>query len=53
MTDIYFKKDTGVIFKFQRGSHDLANCKSRFTECDESGKAIVTGKKKKAGVKNG
>ena len=48
---VYFKKNTGVIFKFQSGSHDLANCRERFAECDKNGKAVVKKTAKKKGDK--
>jgi len=51
MADVYFKKNTGVIFKFQSGSHDLANCRERFAECDKNGKALVKKTAKKKGDK--
>jgi len=47
MIGIYFKKDTGVVFEFRNGSHDLANCRERFTECDINGKAIAKKTSKK------
>ena len=51
MADIYFKKNTGVIFKFQSGNHDLANCRERFSECDVNGKALAKKPTKKKGDK--
>ena len=43
---MYFKKDSGVVFEYDKNRHDLDSLKERFVECDKEGKAVKKEKKK-------
>ena len=45
--NIYFKKDSGKVFKYDETRHDLDSLKERFKECDENGKEKEAKKKAK------
>jgi|TARA_X000001388_G_C2137049_1_gene87211 hypothetical protein len=45
---MYFKKESGIIFEYDKERHDLKSLKERFVECDKDGKEIKKKKDKKA-----
>lgn len=46
--EMYFKKESGIIFEYDKERHDLKSLKERFVECDKDGKEIKKKKDKKA-----
>ena len=45
--NMYFKKQDGSIFEFDRSRHNLESLKNRFQECDADGKSKKKQKKAK------
>ena len=46
MADVYYKKPSGVVFKYQAGRMRKSSCDEKYTLCDIGGKAIQKAKKK-------
>ena len=40
MADVYYKKPSGEVFKYQAGRMKKSSCDTKYTECDAKGKAI-------------
>ena len=53
MSDIYYKKPNGEVFRYEAGRMKKDSCDAKFTLCDKNGKAIAKAKKevKKKGAK--
>lgn len=43
---MYFKKDSGIVFEYDKNRHDLNSLKQRFVECDKDGNEVKKEKKK-------
>tara|TARA_Y100000310_G_scaffold228337_1_gene230657 strand:+ start:66 stop:221 length:156 start_codon:yes stop_codon:yes gene_type:complete len=40
MADVFYKKPSGEVFKYEAGRMKKSSCDSKYTECDAKGKAI-------------
>ena len=46
MADVFYKKPSGEVFKYQAGRMKKSSCDEKYTLCDKGGKAIKKETKK-------
>ena len=51
MADVYYKKPSGEVFKYQAGRMKKSSCDKKYTLCDAKGKSVTV--EKKATTKKG
>ena len=51
MADVYYKKPSGEVFKYQAGRMKKSSCDEKYTLCDLNGKEVKA--EKKASTKKG
>jgi len=51
MADVYYKKPSGEVFKYQAGRMKKSSCDEKYTLCDLNGKEVKA--EKKATAKKG